>query len=86
MTQSRWLAGGFAHVGKQGSIDARHVTRQYQQVSMPRCFQASTNPGQRPWKVTFIVMHQLVGVGGVLFLIAVAGNDQVVAQGASQGV
>ena len=47
---------------------------------MTSSFQAGTNTGQRPRKVTFVVVNQLIGVRRVLFQISVTRDDQVIAQ------
>ncbi|MNR45516.1 hypothetical protein D3C85_1643690 [compost metagenome] len=47
---------------------------------MASSFQACANTGQRPGEVTFIIVDQLVGVGGVLLRVTIAGDDQVIGQ------
>ncbi len=53
---------------------------------MPGHRQRSTNPRIRAGEVTVIVLHQPVGEARVPFAIAVAGNDQVIGQGAGQAL
>lgn len=48
--------------------------------------EACTDAGQRAGEVAFTVVHHAVGIGAVALGVAVAGDDQVVAQRPGQGV
>ncbi len=49
-------------------------------MPMLRHRQSCANAGQWPWKVGAVIADQLIGVGRVLRLVAIAGDDQVVGQ------
>lgn len=82
----RMLAGGPAHGIDQWGIDAWHIAGQYQDPGVPGGGEAGPDACQWSRKIATVVLHQLIGVRCVLLLIAVAGDDEIVAQAARQPV
>lgn len=75
-------AGLFLQLFKQCLIDKRGIAGQNQQLLVSGDRKAGANAGQRPGEILIAIADQLVGEDGIAFLIAVAGNDQVIGQSA----
>lgn len=48
--------------------------------------QAGADAGERAGEVSAVVAHQAVGIGRIAFLVAVAGDDQVIGERAHQAM
>src|SRR5690606_20972623 len=82
----RRAEGGFVKTGQQLAVNEWRVAGQYHQPLVAGGGEPGADAGQGAGEISLLVAHQLIGEVGVLLMVAVAGDDQVVRQRARHGM